>query len=234
MKLLWIRHAESQGNHLGQIQGQQESELSPLGWQQAKQLATYLAQSWRPTAVYSSPLSRAVQTAQLLLKLGGRSPSDPGAGLVILYRRELQEIDNGILQGLTWTEAQARHPDLCQQLESTPEWLPIPGGESLQEVSDRCQHFVSFLLNQHQQTDQLWIVTHGGVLPYFIAALLESPRVWGLKIPPTSLFEFELDLTRWQGGAANALNPTLWQIHQFNNRPHLSAENWSQRIEPVE
>jgi broad specificity phosphatase PhoE len=223
MKLLWVRHAQSIGNRQGQIQGQQESDLSEQGQRQAQDLAAYLALRWQPTAVYSSPLVRATQTAQILLQSGGRSPVDrDSSGLNIFQRSELQEINNGILQGLTWAEAKTRYPDLCQQLESTPEWLPIPGGETLQQVRDRCHAFISYLLSHHSTTDRLWMITHGGVLPFFLAALLESRRVWGLKIPPTALFEFELDLSR--GETPDLLNPTLWQIHQFNTRPHLAQK----------
>ncbi len=218
MKILWIRHAESIGNQAGQMQGQLEFAVSERGRQQADLLADYLIQnSWQPSHIYSSPLQRAVETTQILLRVQTFLKSNPP----LCFRTELQEIHSGILQGLTWAEAKQQYPQLCQKLESTPEWVPIPEAESLQQVSDRAHQFIHYLLEAHQHSDQIWVITHGGLLPYLLAALMGSDRVWGLQIPPTALFEFELDRDRWLLPPPNTHNTTLWKIHRFNETPHL-------------
>jgi broad specificity phosphatase PhoE len=215
MRLLWIRHAESLGNQAQRIQGQIDEPLTQLGRYQASQLGQFLQQfSWRPTHIYTSPLQRAKHTAEIL---GG------AAGYPLIAKPDLQEIHNGVLQGLTWAEARQQYPELCQQLESTPTWLPIPGAETPQQLQTRTTRFVEQLLSQHQQTDQVWIVSHGGILPYLLAALLETPCVWGVKIPLTAVFELELHLSHWPNRYQQGLNPHLWQIHRFNETPHLTT-----------
>lgn len=214
MKLLLIRHGESTGNLEQRMQGWNEAALTETGILQAKALGEYLLkENGQPSHLYSSPLQRAVQTAQILR---GYSQSE----LKIQTAAELKELHNGVFQGLTWQEAQASYPALCWTLESSPDWIPIPEAESLQAARDRAQSFIQTLTTQHQNSDQIWVVTHGGILQYLVATLLESDRVWGLQISSTALFEFWLDLERWHQGQ-NRFNPTLWQIRRFNQTPHL-------------
>jgi hypothetical protein len=53
--------------------------------------------------------------------------------------------------------------------------------------------------------------------------LLGSDRTWGLSIPPTAIFEFELDLERWESTDQMRHNALLWRIHRFNEVGHLNA-----------
>jgi broad specificity phosphatase PhoE len=214
MHLLWLRHAESTGNQAGQIQGQTPEPLTSLGCQQATELGGYLGQqSWQPTHLYASPLQRAQQTAEILARASGHQ-------LAVCPLLDLQEIDSGILQGLTWSQAQQSYPELCQQLEETPTWLPIPGAETPPQCQARAQRLVDFLLSQHQDPDRLWLVSHGGILPYILAALLGTSRVWGISIPLTGVFELEINLKLWKN-TAERTNSSLWQIHRFNQTPHF-------------
>jgi broad specificity phosphatase PhoE len=213
MRLLWLRHAESIGNQQS-IQGG-DFELSEQGQWQSQRLCAYLSQElWLPSHIYSSTQQRAIQTTRILLQFSTMNPR-------VCYAEELQEINNGIFEGLTWQQAQQQYPELCQSLVTSTEWLPIPGGESPQQVRDRAQQFINQLLRIHQNSDRLWIITHGGLLQHLIAAVLGSDRTWGMDIPNTALFEFECDLERWHCADQNRYNPTLWKIHRFNQTPHL-------------
>lgn len=221
MQLLFIRHAESTGNQAQRLQGQADDQLSQPGKAQAQKLVQQLlAEVWQPSHIYSSPLRRATQTTQILLSRFDAHLCSRG----VVKLDELKEIHNGVFQGLTWQEAQDRYPELCDALETSLEWLPIPGGESLQAVSDRAQSFVDQLLTQHADTDKIWIVTHGGLLQFLIAQLLGCDRVWGLQIKPTALFEFRVDLPRWSLGDQNRFNTALWQILRFNDTSHLERK----------
>lgn len=219
MQLLFIRHAESIGNQAQRLQGQADDQLSRPGKAQAQKLAQQLlAEAWQPSHIYSSPLRRATQTTQILLSYFDAHLCSRGE---LVKLDELKEIHNGVFQGLTWQEAQDRYPELCYALETSLEWLPIPGAESLQAVCDRAQTFVHQLMSQHANADKIWIVTHGGVLQFLIAQLLGCDRVWGLQIKPTALFEFRVDLSRWSLGDQNRFNTALWQIYRFNDTSHL-------------
>jgi 2,3-bisphosphoglycerate-dependent phosphoglycerate mutase len=217
MRLLLIRHAESFGNQAKQIQGQTQETLTPTGCQQARQLGYFLRQSsWQPSHIYTSPLPRALQTATILQEIV------LGEGAIGLQTHSaLSEIHNGILQGLTWAEALQQYPDLCQQLESTPLWQPIPAAETPSHVQARAQEFIAELFTQHQNPDQVWLVSHGGLIPYLLAALLETPCLWSIQIPLTAIFELEIDLEYWPQRHQYALETVFWTIHRFNQTPHL-------------
>jgi 2,3-bisphosphoglycerate-dependent phosphoglycerate mutase len=239
LKLLFIRHAQSVGNQQKRMQGNGEFELSAEGVHQAEKLAQrLLAESWRPTQVYTSPLKRAVQTTEILLArfLGDPLPSvvsdlvdsevDALAAsestVPIVYAEALREFQNGIFEGLTWAEARQRYPDLCHQLEHSPDWIQIPGAESLQAARGRSQQFIQTLLEQHNNGEQIWIVSHSWILQHLIAELLGSDRSWRIHAGNTALFEFWIDRSRWPRNDLNKFNTDLWQIRRFNDCQHLT------------
>lgn len=240
LQIWMIRHAESIGNQEQRMEGQASSGLSTLGQHQARQLAyaCQQRQAW-PTHIYCSPLRRAVETLNILMDIvmntdrtagsaeAGDFPQTMPAGgrgsLKVQFTTDIQEMHQGVLQTLTWPEAQDRYPDLCQTLESTLDWLPIPAAESLVAVNDRARRFVERLLAQHQQGDRLWIISHHGVMLHLLSALMGCDRTWGIKIPNTAVFEFWLEVDRWANPAdTNRLNSQLWQIRQFNDTRHLA------------
>jgi broad specificity phosphatase PhoE len=243
LKLLFIRHAQSTGNLEKRMQGHGEFDLTDLGRQQAEALAKrLLIEGWLPTQVYTSPLRRAMQTTQILVDhlktaglpaavsdlidpsvqaVGDPAPLEKLGEVPIVPAEALKEFQNGIFQGLTWGETMQQYPDLCHQLESSPDWLPIPGAETLQEARSRAQQFIQTLLQRHQNGDRLWIVTHSWILQHLIAELLGCDRSWRLHARNTALFEFWLDRDRWFTPDQNRFNTDLWQVRRFNDAHHL-------------
>lgn len=216
MKLLLIRHAESEGNIAGVLQGQQEHRLSAQGHNQAQNLGQYLTSpsQWAPTHIYSSPLQRTIQTAQYC---------QPNNRLPIQVHKGLIEIHNGVLQGLTWEEAQTHHPQLCHALSSSLSWIPIPEAESPETVFIRAGGVMDGILSEHQNGDRLWIFSHGGIMQHLIAQLMGCDRVWGISIPPTGLFEFEINLDLWPLRNHNRYTAHASRVLQFNTTPHLPS-----------
>lgn len=228
------------------MQGHGEFELSVTGRTQAEKLAQrLLTESWWPSHVYSSPLKRAAQTTEILVNHfltaplpaavsdlidsadaspleASTKPATPNK-IPVSYADALKEFQNGIFQGLTWAEAQLQYPELCKTLEISLDWIQIPEAESLQEARDRAHQFIQSLLNQHQEHDQIWIVTHSWILQHLIAELLGCDRSWRLHARNTALFEFWLDHSRWNRHDQNRFNTDLWQIRRFNDCRHLSV-----------
>jgi broad specificity phosphatase PhoE len=220
MQVMLIRHAESMGNREYRIQGQDDCALSVQGVEQAHSLGNMLASSsWKPTHIYSSPLQRALHTAEILRDYWATRECVPPVEQV----SALTEIKNGVLEGLTWAEAQIRYPELCSQLMNSTQWFPIPGAESLAECRDRAQTVVQGWLQTHTQADRLWVISHGGFMQHLISTLMECHRSWGIPIPPTALFEIELDHQQWHTADQNRWNTHLWRIRRFNDLEHLKV-----------
>ena len=243
LKLLFIRHAQSVGNQEKRMQGHGEFELSDVGRQQAEKLARrLLTEGWHPSQVYTSPLKRAAQTTQILVDYFLTAPlpaavsdlidatamsGDSGEGISrkipVQLADELKEFQNGIFEGLTWAEAVSRYPDLCHRLESSPDWILIPGAESLEDARSRSRRFIQMLLQRHGNGDRIWIVTHSWILQHLIAELMSSDRSWRLRAHNTALFEFWIDRGRWDRTDQNRFNTDLWQVYRFNDCQHLQS-----------
>jgi 2,3-bisphosphoglycerate-dependent phosphoglycerate mutase len=223
MNIMLIRHAESVGNREYRIQGQLDYALSVQGVEQAHALGQMLvASSWKPTHIYSSPLQRAMHSAEILRDYWATRE------LVAMIQPidDLQEIRNGVLEGLTWAEAQIRHPELCVSLMQSTQWVPIPGAESLSDCRKRAQQVISTWLRHHQNTDRLWVISHGGFMQHLISALMGSERSWGIPIAATALFELEIDCDQWNTPDQNRWNTQLWSLQRFNDVDHLKADQY--------
>ena len=125
--VILIRHGQSQGNAEGRFGGHTDTPLSPLGRRQAEATAKALA-SEKFDAVYASDLPRAIATATPLAQL-------TGAPLEITDA--LRERSVGVMEGLTFAEAAAQHPEQYQALLRRDFDHVLLGGESYRQMLDR-------------------------------------------------------------------------------------------------
>jgi broad specificity phosphatase PhoE len=134
--LLLVRHGETDWNAERRWQGHADVLLNARGQEQAEQLATELANA-EIDAVYSSDLSRARQTAEIVAsRLGVDVVLDP----------DLREIDVGSREGLTWSETQ-----------EPSEW----DGEPKETHAARILAALRRIAEQHTG-ERVLVVTHGG------------------------------------------------------------------------
>ncbi|AFY61530.1 fructose-2,6-bisphosphatase [Synechococcus sp. PCC 6312] len=218
MKLILIRHGEAEGNPEGRMLGCSDPPLTPIGIQQSQALNSYLwVHSPAPTQILTSPLQRASQTAQILARATQQQPQ-----AAVQTFEDLREISVGILTGLTWTEATATYPELCQQLESQLDWLPIPQAETPTQINERAARLWHNLLTQVEDQDHLWLVSHAGFLQYLLSVILGCDKVWQIQVGPTAWFELDISLPHldFVNDPSRPLNTTLWKIQQFNASPH--------------
>jgi broad specificity phosphatase PhoE len=163
--LVLVRHAESAGNTGGTIQGWSDMPLTEAGRQQALAVARRLAVQ-PVTAVYSSPLSRALHTAEAIA-------AALGSGGAVTTLDDLRERHYGAAQGLTWTEASARWP---ARAAHDRDWATgVPDAESLASLRARSVAVVGGLLDRHAD-DLAVCVSHGGTLVQVIAHLFGLPE----------------------------------------------------------
>lgn len=159
MEILFVRHAESEGNVQGVMQGQLDYPLSPRGFQQSACLANYLQKHYahrRPDFFLSSPLQRAWKTAAIIAETL-KIPS-PEADSRLL------EVSSGIFSGLTWAEALERYPKECARFKQVRDWGAVPEGESRQALWARARHFLDDVCHRFSADAQGLVVTHGGLI----------------------------------------------------------------------
>jgi len=181
-KIFLIRHGETDWNREERFQGHTDVPLNDLGREQAKTLGKKLAQIFRDekhpapvSAVVSSDLSRAVETAELIaheLKTHPELISDKTMRLQIF---NLREAHLGDAQGLTRQQIEARFgTDLYFKWKAstrmTDESVHYPGGESGRAVLKRAmESMLEFLKDLHHkfpetESHTVVVVSHGGVL----------------------------------------------------------------------
>ncbi len=164
MQLLLIRHAESVGNRELRLQGRAEFPLTERGRGQAKELATAVA-ARTVSAVYSSPLRRALDTAR---EIAGR------LGLTVEVQPALQEYDFGELSGLTWPEIIERSPGLIEELLSdSADYPSYPGEEGRESFRRRVSEALWGISKRHASDEAVAVVTHAGPIAVFLLDMLE-------------------------------------------------------------
>ncbi len=130
--------------------------LNETGRSQAQHAADLLGV--HVAAVYSSPLSRAQQTAQPI-------------GLPVTLLPELAELDQGELEGLAPTEAIAAFPEFFAAWQRDPFVTRVPGGESLGECQTRATAALHSVLESHAPSELVVVVTHQMVISALRCAL---------------------------------------------------------------
>ncbi len=159
-KVLLVRHGTTRLHHENRFWGKTDVPLGDIGIRQAEQLRKRLARE-KISHVYSSTLSRASDTAQIIA-----SPHK----LLVSPHEEICECNFGYIEGLTFEEIQKLHPGLADEL-SKWKTVSFPGGESLDELNSRLQPFLE-QLKAHEQKDIVLVVAHGGPLRLIICSLL--------------------------------------------------------------
>jgi 2,3-bisphosphoglycerate-dependent phosphoglycerate mutase len=167
-ELILIRHGETAWNALGRIQGSTDIALNDTGHAQAHRVAKAVASLHVDTpirAVISSDLMRAVQTAD---------PIAQQCGVAVQRDARLREKSYGILEGLTWEERSAKHPELDYEHELANPHFTVPQAESRHMFYERVVH----ALQAHAAAyagHAIVIVAHGGVLDMAYRAALQMP-----------------------------------------------------------
>ena len=185
-----VRHGETVANVNCVIQGQSDVPLSPAGEEQAK----LLAQRWRDRrfdAVYSSDLSRALRTAELI-----------APGMTPIPTPELREMDLGAWVGHTTFDIAERCPEEWRAFRSCSVDCRATDGESRRELLERITRFFRTAAARHEGENVL-VVTHGGALRAFFLMLMGGSLNAGALLPSTgntgiSTVRYEAETDRWR------------------------------------
>ena len=174
-RLLLVRHGDTELNSAERYWGNTDVRLSEAGLRQAEKLRDRLAPE-KIDNIYSSDLQRASVTAEIIAS---------GHHLETITCPELREMNFGELEGLKFSEISERYPEVTELWVQRSPKLKCPGGESLEEFSNRVSQFLP-RLDKHAPEETIIIVAHSGSLRSMVCFLMD--------IRPERRWQFRLDL----------------------------------------
>ena len=183
-RILLVRHGHVEGIYPERFRGRRDVDLSALGARQARVTAQRIASTWRPVAVYSSPLKRCLQTAA---QIGA------AIGLTASVLEDLDDVRYGDWEWLTHDEVRAGWPALFELWFSAPHLVRFPNGESLQDVVARAANVLRLLRDRHDG-ETVAVVGHSIGNRALLLQTLDQPlsAYWRLGQDPCSVSEIEI------------------------------------------
>lgn len=173
--LYLIRHGATEGNHEKRYKGSIDVPISQEGIEQVRRTAEFIRaelQGGSLSAVYSSPLSRALNSAELIAAPYGLEP---------VVDDNLRERHFGIWEGMTFAEIREKYPVEFKGWADNPlEHSPVEGESSI-AVRDRIVPAVEEIVSRHSD-EEIAIVAHGGVNRVILCHLLGMPLEYMFRI----------------------------------------------------
>ena len=164
MKLYILRHGRTHWNEAGKLQGRTDIELNEEGRQSARQTGEQLKEI--PfSAAFCSPLSRAKETAQLILQ---------GKDTTLVADERLIELSFGEAEGACMAE-NPRWQTMVRKLFAAPDedYDAPKGGEEYAALVARCRAFLEqTIIPKEKEWEHVLIVAHGGTLRGLFSAML--------------------------------------------------------------
>lgn len=186
MKLLLIRHGQTEWNIKGKIQGSCDIELNDTGIRQAEELSSKMLENkYKFSKIYSSKQKRASKTAEILSKA-------TNVGYAVLYG--LEEMNLGVWEGLSWTEVKEQYPTEYEEWYINRRYTKTPKGESYEDMLKRVFAAIKNIIKENRE--DVVIVTHSAVIMSIQCFLTNTPfdEMTKFKTENTSITEVDSDL----------------------------------------
>lgn len=167
MRLLIIRHGESEADILDVHEGRADFNLTEKGHAQAQAMAEYLKERCTIHKIYASPLKRAFQTATHLSE---------ATDVPVITEETLMEFNNGLIAGLSWAEADEKYPFV----PDLPVHASVYEQESRLEFRYRAEYILSKIIAENEDDSIVAIVSHGGMINQLYQAFLKLPVTSGM------------------------------------------------------
>jgi broad specificity phosphatase PhoE len=210
MRLLLIRHGETDWNSEGRIQGHTNTLLNARGIEQAERLAARLA-SETIDAIYTSPLARARVTADRIAR---------EHGIAAIPDVRLKEKYLGDFEGITGAEFEQQHGEIYRAWRESAVHYPLPGEETPIALQERVRAFLDRVRAEHLDGAQVAVVSHGGTLGMLLATLisLDINRRFPFWFDNASISQVDWSTTRAR-------------LHLLNDTCHLrNGHNHSENL----
>src|SRR4030042_167577 len=182
-EIILIRHGETAFNVSNIFRGRLDVPLNDTGQKQAEMLAEYLT-DWQIEAVYTSPLKRAMQTAEPVASNHKRS---------VIVSEGFNDFNFGEWQGLSREQAKEKCPEIYAEWATKPHLVQIPGAERLSDVRARTWRALEDILKKSY--DSFVIVTHRVITKVLICALLglDESHFWNIEHDTCGVTVFKYD-----------------------------------------
>jgi len=203
--VLLIRHGQSEGNAARRFGGHTATPLSPRGRKQALATAHALKDE-ELTAIYSSDLARAVETAEPLARL---------TGLPIHRTSAFRERSVGVMEGLTFEDAAQQHPEQYAALLRRDFEHVLTGGESYRQLLDRAWQKLDEIIARHRGGN-IAVVSHTGticILALHLMGALDAP-----ELKPVWISNANCAITRFE-----LRDDGFVRVLSINDTRHLSG-----------
>jgi len=179
-KLMLIRHGDTDWNVEEIFRGRADIALNETGIKQAELLARHLADE-KIVAIYSSPLKRALKTAEIIAL---------SHHIDAITAAELIDFNYGEWQGLSHDTVKDKCKTLYEKWLTKPHLVRMPKGESLDDVRERATSLMDRIITKHEGTVAL--VSHRVVGKVLICALLglDSSHFWNIRLDTCGITTF--------------------------------------------
>lgn len=200
-RLFLVRHGETEWNKLGKFQGTIDIDLSEQGIAQAHCVSKRFNGNF--DHIYSSPLKRAYETAEIICE---------GKGIKPLLANDLREISFGEWEGMTIKDILDVYPSEFDRWINDEVEAPLCGGDlSLRKASIRAKNAIREIVNKHKG-DSIIVVAHGGIIKAALVGIFSWNMTMYHKmvIGNTSVTEIDFD---------DNLSPVIVKL---NDTSHIS------------
>ncbi|MFC1911450.1 histidine phosphatase family protein [Chloroflexota bacterium] len=170
-ELILARHGETAWNVEKVFRGRADVDLDRVGLKQAELLGKYLS-NWELEAVYSSPLRRALDTANMVARY---------QKVAVRVAEGLTDFDYGEWQSVPEQEVKKLYPALLNEWHSNPHKAKMPSGESLEDVRRRAVELINDILPRHR--GNVLLVSHRVVIKVLICDFLglDNSHFWNIR-----------------------------------------------------
>jgi len=162
MRLLIVRHGQSEADLLDVHEGRADFPLTKAGRAQADRLARWIAERFHIDRLYASPLLRARQTAACIAR---------ETGLEIQLADELMEFNNGLIAGRSREEVRTKYPFI----PDLPVHASVYEQESKLDFRFRTEFILSKIISENPADSTIAVVSHGGTINQLYRAFLRLP-----------------------------------------------------------
>ncbi|HHV98580.1 MAG TPA: histidine phosphatase family protein [Clostridiaceae bacterium] len=149
-RLIFVRHAEAEGNINRHFHGWTDSNITEKGHIQAAKLGERF-KNIDVDVIYSSSLKRTLQTASYIAKV---------KNLPIIRTDKLKEINGGDWENELWDELPIKWPEEYDTWENMPHAHRMPNGETMEEFNQRLVKEIIYIA-ENNKGKNVCIVTHG-------------------------------------------------------------------------